>query len=160
MIQLAFIANSGSSLGAQASQGPDLTRYLFVCALLIAGIGGLAYLFRRFVASKVTARAAKRSLQVMDMLPLGGKQRVCVVRCYDRTFALGLGDKEVSLIAELDAVIAPQSAQKKNTDVVAAQPATFAELLQRLKKTHAKTPTPATAEIPRKEHITSGGVLG
>jgi hypothetical protein len=28
-----------------------------------------------------------------------------VVRCYDRTFALGLGEKDVTLVAELDAVI-------------------------------------------------------
>ena len=84
--------------------GPDMTRYLMVCALLLGLIGGLAWLFKRFVATAVKSRAAKRSLQILDVLPLGGKQRMCVVRCYDRTFALGLGDKEVALIAELDPV--------------------------------------------------------
>jgi len=160
MIQLALIATNGPSLGAQAGQGPDLTRYLVVCALLIAAIGGLAYVFRRFVAGKVSARAAKRSLQVMDMLPLGGKKSVCVVRCYDRTFALGLGDKEVSLIAELDAVIAPSSGETRSAESISAQPATFADLLERLRKSHAKTPAPVAPEAKRKEHITSGGVLG
>jgi hypothetical protein len=29
------------------------------------------------------------------------------VRCYDRTFLIGLGEKELASIAELDAVIAP-----------------------------------------------------
>lgn len=90
--------------------GPDMTRYLVVCALLLALVGALAYLFKRFVAGAVRARAAKRSLQILDVLPLGGKQRMCVVRCYDRTFALGLGDKEVALIAELDPVVNPESA--------------------------------------------------
>ena len=87
--------------------GPDMTRYVLVCFLLLGMIGVCAWLFRRFIASSVRARASKRSLQVLDLLPLGGKQRLCVVRCYDRTFALGLGDKEVSLIAELDAVVTP-----------------------------------------------------
>lgn len=82
--------------------GPDMTRYVLVCALLLGAIGLAAYLFRRFIATTVKARAAKRSLQIIDVLPLGGKQRLCVVRCYDRTFALGLGDKEVALISELD----------------------------------------------------------
>ena len=39
---------------------------------------------------------------MVDILPLGGKRQLAVVRCYDRTFALGLGEKDVSLVAELD----------------------------------------------------------
>jgi flagellar biosynthetic protein FliO len=87
-----------------------MTRYVLVCFLLLGLIGFAAYLFRRFVSASVRARASKRSLQIVDLLPLGGKQRLCVVRCYDRTFALGLGDKEVSLIAELDAQATPAKA--------------------------------------------------
>ena len=97
-----------------------MTRYVLVCFLLLALIAGVAWMFKRFIASSVRARASKRSLQVVDLLPLGGKKQLCVVRCYDRTFALGLGDKEVALIAELDAVTAPAAP---------AQP--FAALLQR-----------------------------
>jgi flagellar biogenesis protein FliO len=41
-------------------------------------------------------------MQVVDVLPLGGKQRLMVVRCYDRTFLIGLGERETSLVAELD----------------------------------------------------------
>ena len=83
-------------------QGPDLTRYLVVCALAILFVLGAAALFRRFAAQHLRARAAKRSLQVLDVLPLGGKQKLVVVRCYDRSFLLGLGEKEVRSIAELD----------------------------------------------------------
>jgi hypothetical protein len=36
------------------------------------------------------------------VLPLGGRRQLVVVRCYDRTLALGLGDRDVSLLAELD----------------------------------------------------------
>jgi flagellar biogenesis protein FliO len=92
--------------------GPDLTRYVFVCAMLLLGLGGMAFLLRRMVGGTIKLNASRRSLQVLDVLPLGGKQRVCVVRCYDRTFALGIGEKEVGLIAEIDAAVsitAPQS---------------------------------------------------
>jgi len=82
--------------------GPDLTRYVVVCAMLLLALGGAAWFLRRAVGGVARAGAARRSLQVVDVLPLGGKQRVCVVRCYDRTFALGLGEKEVSLVAEID----------------------------------------------------------
>lgn len=125
----------------RAEGGPDLTRYLAVCAILMLAIGGLAYLFKRVFAGAVRTRAAKRSLQVVDMLPLGGKQRVCVVRLYDRTFALGLGDKEVEMIAELDAVISPREVAPTRADQ-----ASFGELLKRVQKTMATSSPRADAK--------------
>ncbi len=99
-LPLAALADlSGAPSGAP---GVDLTRYLLVCGLLILAIGGLGWAFRRFVAGALRAKAARRSLGVIDVLPLGGRQKLAVVRCYDRTFLLGLGDREVSLVAELD----------------------------------------------------------
>ena len=83
--------------------GPDLTRYALVCFALLLGILGVAYLFKRFLADSLRRKAAQRSLRVVDVLPLGGKQKLVVVRCYDRSFLLGLGEKEVNSIAELDA---------------------------------------------------------
>jgi flagellar biogenesis protein FliO len=144
---LAFLGTA--PLRAGTDGGPDLTRYLAVCAILLLSIGGLAYLFKRVFAGAVRSRAAKRSLQVVDMLPLGGKQRVCVVRLYDRTFALGLGDKEIEMIAELDAVIAPPAVAPTRADQ-----ASFAELLKRVQKNMATTspvtraPARATAGAP------------
>lgn len=90
------------ALGAEPLQGPDLTRYFLVCAGTIAALLGAAWLFRRYLAGHLRARAAKRSLQVLDVLPLGGKQKLVVVRCYDRSFLLGVGEKEVRSIAELE----------------------------------------------------------
>ena len=106
-IQLALLSLDAAA--KPTATGPDLTRYLVVCGLLIALVVGLGWVFRRVVAGSLKLRAAQRSLQVIDLLPLGGKQRLAVVRCYDRTFALGLGEKEISLVAELDAVIAPRA---------------------------------------------------
>ena len=89
----------------QAREGPDWNRYVLVCAVLLAVLGVLAWGMRALVAGSTRVGAARRSLQVLDVLSLGGKQRVCVVRCYDRTFALGVGDKEVGLIAEIDVAV-------------------------------------------------------
>ena len=75
-----------------------------MCGLLLAAILGLAFGFRKFMRGALQVRAAQRSLQVIDVLPLSGKHKLAVVRCYDRTFALGLGEKEVSLVAEIDPV--------------------------------------------------------
>lgn len=91
--------------GPPGREGPDLTRYVLMCALLLGILGVLAWGMRSLVTGSVKARAGKRSLQIIDVLPLGGKQRVCVVRCYDRTFALGVGDKEVGLISEIDTAV-------------------------------------------------------
>jgi flagellar biogenesis protein FliO len=102
VLTLALIADLAAPPGRE---GPDLTRYVLMCALLLAILGALAWGMRSLVTGSVRARAGKRSLQIIDVLPLGGKQRVCVVRCYDRTFALGVGDKEVGLIAEVDAAV-------------------------------------------------------
>jgi flagellar biogenesis protein FliO len=113
----------------QGAQGPDLTRYLLVCVLLLVALGALGWGMKKLVAGAVRQRADKRSLQVMDLMPLGGKQRLAVVRCYDRTFALGLGEKEIALIAELDPVVRPASTPT-TTPVEAAS---FSKLFARLR---------------------------
>lgn len=142
-----FLLATPSSSPAGAG-GPDMTRYLLVCALLLGLIGLAAWLFKRFIGSTVRAKAAKRSLQIVDVLPLGGKQRMCVVRCYDRTFALGLGDKEVALIAELDAVIEPAARPKKP----------FAAILGA--KDADGTEPEAQTTAPRRSLFPTGGLFG
>lgn len=90
-----------------ANSGPDLTRYLLVCGFLILLIVGLGFGFRRLVGGTIRARAAKRSLETLDVLPLGSKQKLAVVRCYDRNFLIGIGEKNPCLIAELDPSVDP-----------------------------------------------------
>lgn len=133
------------------TQGPDLTRYLLVCAGLVVLVGVLAWGARRFLAGTLKARAAKRALQIMDVLPLGGRQRLAVVRCYDRTFLLGLGDKEVSLVSELDAAIEPRAEGGPSQEAE-----TFADLLVRAK------PRPKPSERPAvvRERLEREGILG
>jgi flagellar biogenesis protein FliO len=101
----------------------------------------LGWLFKRLVAGKLRSNAGARSLQVMDVLPLGSKQRLAVVRCYDRTFALGLGEKEIALIAELDAVIAPAG----EAAPARADSHAFKDLLERLQRgAKVREPKPRT----------------
>ncbi len=84
------------------SPGPDFTRYLLVSGGLVVGVALLGIGFRRWIGARWVARAAQRSLRVLDILPLGQRQRVAVVRCFDRTMLLGLGEREVTLLCELD----------------------------------------------------------
>ncbi len=82
--------------------GPDLWRYLFVSSVMVVAVVFLGWLLRRYVAGHLRGRASTRSLRIVDALPLAGRSKLAVVQVYDRTFLLGLGEKEVSLVAELD----------------------------------------------------------
>jgi len=99
-LQLQSTADVAQPLGAGA--GPDLGWLVATVAVFVVTIGALALLFKKVVGGSLKARASKRDLHVLDVLPLGGKRQPAVVRCYDRTFALGLGEKSVDLVAELD----------------------------------------------------------
>jgi flagellar biogenesis protein FliO len=123
-----------------SASGPDLTRYLTVCGILLLSILGLAFGFKKLVGGAVRARAASRSLQIVDVLPLGGKQRLAVVRCYDRTFALGLGEKEVSLVAEIDPVHAES---KKPAEPSKADKHAFLQALSKARERWSNSGVPA-----------------
>lgn len=107
---------------------------------LVLAIVGMAWAFRRSVARFWRSRAAARSLQVLDVLPLGGKRQLTVVRCYDRTFALGLGEREVSLIAELDSVIGERAAAASPTGETG-----FDDLIERAHARLRREPVPRRA---------------
>lgn len=81
---------------------PDLTWMAVVVASFVVTIAAIAFGFRKLVSGSMRTRASKRDLRVLDVLPLGGKRQLVVVRCYDRTFALGLAEKSVGIVAELD----------------------------------------------------------
>ncbi|MCA9002284.1 MAG: flagellar biosynthetic protein FliO [Planctomycetes bacterium] len=85
-------------------QGPDLTRYFAVLGGVAIVLVMTAYGLKKVVAKGgFRMKGAARSLEVLEVLPLGSRRQMAVVRCYDRTFALGLGEKNVSMLAELDA---------------------------------------------------------
>lgn len=141
-IALLPVAQDAGRLGG--TTGPDLSRYFLVCAILIAVTAGVAWGLKKLLANNLQARASQRSLKVLDVLGLGGKRQVAVVRCYDRTFILGLGEREVSPIAELDSVIGSEEA------VVAPRPAdraAFAHALEQVRKALPKVKLPGARGV-------------
>jgi flagellar biogenesis protein FliO len=130
-LSLCLLAIEQDKVQPLSSNGPDLTRYLTVCGILLLSILALAWGFKKLVGNAVRARASSRSLQIVDLLPLGGKQRLAVVRCYDRTFALGLGEKEVSLVAEIDPV---HAASKKPGEASKADKHAFLQALSKARE--------------------------
>lgn len=148
--------------------GPDMTRYLLACTLIVGSIAGLGWIVQRFLASGMRARAARRSLRVVDVLPLGGKKRLAVVRCYERTFVLGVGEKEVSLVSELDAdlVQAVESVDSRGEPSASGVGKFEEELAERLAEEPALAGTarPRTARASAVRPAAAGlgdtGVLG
>jgi flagellar biosynthetic protein FliO len=136
----------------EAASGPDLTRYLVVCAGCIAALLALAWAFRRYVASHLARRAKLRSLQVVDVLPLGGKQKLVVVRCYERSFLLGLGEKEVRAIAELDGPVG-------RPDVAPSDGGARASFAEALEGELVVRPVPRAPEPHPERRDLRGGVL-
>jgi flagellar biogenesis protein FliO len=138
--------------------GPDLTQYFAVCVGLIAAIviGGFA--IKRLFKHTLTARAARRSLRIVDVLPLGGKQRLAVVSCYERTFIVGLGDKELCLVAELDAQATPELTAAGATPLpLPADQNAFQRLLGAVRPRAPKSAAPTRVS---ERGLSSEGVLG
>ena len=106
------------------AQGPDLTRYFAVLGGVALVLILLALGLKRLVANQTFGIGRNRKgMQVVEVLSLGARRQMAVVRCYDRTFALGLGEKQVSLIAELDAEMVAHENPQANQAMQAAQPA-------------------------------------
>ena len=106
-------------------QGPDLSRYFAVlggvAVILVLSAFGLRKLINK---GGFGLKGSKRSLEIVDVLPMGNRRQVAVVRCYDRTFALGLGEKSVALLAELDAEMVQNERQKTGVAGKSEAPAT------------------------------------
>ncbi len=140
----ALILDAAPSLGGKA--GPDLTWLMTTSAVLILTIGAIAYGFRRLVLGGIKGRAAQRDLRVLDVLPLGGKRQLAVVRCYDRTFALGLGEKSVEMVAELDTTAVDTDRNQGGETAASRTREAFEARLQsakeRLLGTHEMAPHP------------------
>lgn len=81
---------------------PDMTRYLVVSGALLGALFLASFLVRRLVGTSRLTLGSRRGIQILEAASLGGSKKAVVVRCYDRTFLVGVGDKEVCSIAELD----------------------------------------------------------
>ncbi len=137
-----------------------MTQYLVVCVGLIALVVLGGFGFKRLFARSLSARAARRSLQIVDMLPLGGKQKLAVVRCYERTFVVGLGDKEVCLITELDMQSTPELVASSVEPLPSpADQNAFQRLLRNARPRPPRGATPTPQRAPEST-LSPEGVLG
>lgn len=91
----------------------QLVRYWVVVGTLLGALFLASFLVKRLGLRQKLLRSARRSFQVLDVLPLGRGQRLCVVRCYDRTFLIGAGDKELCSITELDQAVVDNDLAKE-----------------------------------------------
>ncbi len=159
---LTIALGGGGPSPLMGTSGPDLTRYLLVCGFLIALIAALGFGFRKLLAGNLRARAAKRSLQTLDVLPLGSKQRLAVVRCYDRSYLIGVGEKEITLLADLEyeheTVPAAEPAREEPgaPSAVGHTAGAFLDSLQREERRTRAVPV----EEPRRVRQTLGGGRG
>ena len=139
---------------AASDPGLDLTQYLLISAAMVVGIGALGWFFQKTIAGSVLSRAEKRSLRIVDVLPMGGKRKLAVVKIYDRTFVVGLGDKELSLITELDGEIperselAPKGSKAKAAGIARAFEAIRSRVGEGIPK-----PQPKTRPTPQKQSL-------
>lgn len=104
------VAKAATAAPAADGLQSSLTQAGIAVALLIGVIGLCGYGFKKLMQRTLVSRAERRSLTLVDVLPLGGKQKICVLRCYDRTFLVGVGEGDVSTLAELDSEIGRKEA--------------------------------------------------
>lgn len=136
------------------ASGVDLSRYVLVCVALGVLLALGLWLLRRGVAGTLRRRAARRSLGVLDVLPLGRNKRLVVVRCYDRSFLIGVGEKELSCMAELERA-EPEGPSEVPAAVSGAPREDFAAALAR---EVVPAPPKDPAEVARQ--LLRGGLLG
>ncbi|MEM9380814.1 MAG: flagellar biosynthetic protein FliO [Planctomycetota bacterium] len=153
---LALLAQAATEAPAEApvrlgGAAPDLSWLMAVVAVFVVTMAAIAFGFRKLLTGAIKARSSRRDLRVLDVLPLGGKRQLAVVRCYDRTFALGLGERSVDLVAELDT-----EAVDVDREAAGARKSAFEERLvaarSRLLGVHEisapKTDAPAASDVP------------
>jgi len=144
LLGLVELGSEPTGESASTMPGIDMTRYALVCFGLVAVILVLAWAFKRFMAGNMSLRAGQRAMKVVDVLPLGGKRQLAVVRCYDRSFLIGMGEREVNLVTELD------SQEDLEGQLAVAKPSegrSFKSLFQRAVR-EAPAPAAAAAAAP------------
>lgn len=126
----------------------QLIRYWIVVGTLLGALFLASFLVKRLGLRQKLLRSARRSFQVLDVLPLGRGQRLCVVRCYDRTFLIGVGDKELSSIAELDQGVVDNDLAKERQAAPRAGRSFGEWLSPLLKAERAAAPAPTAGPAP------------
>jgi flagellar protein FliO/FliZ len=71
---------------------------LVLCGLLVGGM----VLFNRYARRRLKLGGGERPLRVLDRVQLGPKKSVCILNACGRRLLLGVGERDVTLLLELD----------------------------------------------------------
>ena len=83
---------------ASASDGvAPMLMMLVSLAIVLAAIGGIAFVFKRF---GMRGPQAARMMRVVGQLPLGARERVTVVELGDQWLVLGVTAQQITLLTQ------------------------------------------------------------
>jgi len=82
--------------------GAGAARVVLVMAGLIAAVIGGFLVFGRLSRRGLRTMAGSRPLRVMDRVALGPKKYACVLNACGRHLLIGIGEREITLLMELD----------------------------------------------------------
>lgn len=104
-------AAASAPMAAGGTLGAGLWSSLLVTMLALAFVLALAWLFLRLLKRATTLRSVdgRAPPQVLQAVPLGGRERLVVVRDGDHEYVLGVTAASVSLIDKRAAAPAPAS---------------------------------------------------
>lgn len=100
----------------------DIVKMVVALACIVGLIFGVVMILKRFLPGASRPGDERCDLRVLGQLPMGARQRVCVIRVQDRTLVIGVTEGSISTLAELTT---PRSAAEKEAD----DPQIFADLL-------------------------------
>jgi len=102
------------------SMYPALFKLLGALALIIGLIYGFILLLRKLMGQKISGNRGGSVLEVIETAYVGQKKSVSLVRFSDRAVLIGMGDSNISVLAELSKddtakILVGRKTEKKNT---------------------------------------------
>jgi len=82
-------------------EGPDYLRFVLALAFVLALMGLLGYLAKRFGWGGIGKMMPGKRLAVLESRPLDGRHKLVLTKCDDREYLLLLSHDHGSVIADL-----------------------------------------------------------
>ena len=117
--------------------GKTLARLVLATALILGALVGGFVIFKRVGAQRLKLGGGRQGLRLVDRLALGPKHAVCLINVAGRYLVVGVAEREMNLLTELDPLIEEQ--------------ADFNETLESLGGEASRSNGPEPAEVLRDE---------
>jgi flagellar protein FliO/FliZ len=97
------VADQGKDLEAtsQFEVWPAFLNMIFVLALVVIGIILLAWLFRKFMGSRL-ALGNPSFMRLINSIPLGDRRFISILKVGEKYYLLGISNSDIRNLAELD----------------------------------------------------------